>query len=182
MIEDIPPVAVAPPEPEAVRAPRPLVREEGIEPDLDLASASTNGEPAVRQAPSSDAHVEPEVEPTIAHPEAEAAVEPPTVEAGSSRSEAEIEDAGQPASTAVPPIAHAEAAPAVEPEADAPARREPVIDEAAPGVSEEVEGASTVVIDEQGEEGPGEEPPKPEPEADRAPKRRWSLFRRGGDR
>jgi chromosome partitioning protein len=182
MIEDIPPVAVAPPEPEAVRAPRPLVREEGIEPDLDLASASTNGEPAVRQAPSSDAHVEPEVEPTIAHPEAEAAVEPPTVEAGSSRSEAEIEDAGQPASTAVPPIAHAEAAPAVEPEADAPARREPVTDEAAPGVSEEVEGASTVVIDEQGEEGPGEEPPKPEPEADRAPKRRWSLFRRGGDR
>ena len=190
MIDDLPAVVIPPPEPEATRAPRPLVGpEDQVDADLDLAAASTPGGTAGAVGAEPDVDPGAEVEPARAQSEDEPAPDAASVEGASKRSHADVEGVGSSdereavAGPSVEPLpaVQSEAEPARSQEGETPERRR----EPGPEVPEGVEGKRVVVIDElQGEqhdEGKGEEPSKVEPEAERPVKRRWSLFRRGGE-
>ncbi len=190
VIEDLPTVVIPPPEPVPVRAPRPLVREEAdleetIEeadapPDLEVDSGGSSEAEAPAEA---EVDVAPKVEPnptpgTMPQEDAQ-----PLIETTETEEQAEVEDAGEP----VPdPSSTQQGRPVVESEtlgnADGSRRRS---DAASDGERAEEAGLDVgrVVVIEDASSADAEElaeTVQPEPEA--TPKKRWSLFRRGGDR
>ncbi len=189
VIDDLPSVTVPPPEPEPARAPRPLVREED---DLHETPARSRGIPAERPHVDPDANVETEVElkgevqasPSKVEPVPEPTAPEPTTGAPIPEPDVEMVEA-VPAPAAMPP-AEADTEPVVESETVSD-RTEPA-SPPPPRRMSRVEGSAgvdvgrVVVLDEDRADDDEPEPSGPEPEADEAPKKRWNLFRRGGER
>ena len=189
VIDDLPSVTVPRPEPEPARAPRPLVRNQD---DLEDTLEPSQRAPAEGPRADPDADVETEVELKGEVEAAVSKVEPALasdareVATHATPPEADVEVAEAGSISGLEPKGASDAEPVVESEivADrnerrpAPPRRPKSRAEGAAGV----DVGRVVVVDEDPESGDEPEPPVPEPEADEAPKKRWSLFRRGGDR
>jgi len=189
VIDDLPSVMVPPPEPQPARAPRPLVREEG---DLEETPSPSRPSPAEspRVDPDADVQTEvelkgeveasaPKVEPTAATAELEAGMSSappePDVEAGETGL---VSDASTPVAPDAEPIIESETE-------SGPSEARPPLSARPMSRAEGAAGADAgrvVVLDEGRDADAGPEPSRPEPEADEAPKKRWNLFRRGGDR
>jgi len=184
VIEDLPTVAVAPPQAEPARAPRPLVRPED---EVDLSPGGTQEPrtevPAVEPAPEVEGPAEPEPstseERALAVDDASKAagmMAEAQVEPGGSYSEGD--DARAAAANARAPI-EAESVTTSEPEAASPRART----ESGAEVSSTLEAPGVVMVDEREAAPPGPLGAEPEDEMESSPpKRRWGLFRRGGDR
>jgi hypothetical protein len=187
MIEELPSVSLPPPEPEPARAPRPLVREED---DLDERSEPPDGEasglvvgseprgPFVHEDATSD------VDSTASPNDDEGARSEPTLDGPLTLGELEVEPSNLELEAEARPAMSAPAAREPEPSVELEVVDEPgragVGREAAP----ETQGGSNRPVDtaatSDGAEADDEhgEAPEAEPET----KRRWSLFRRGGNR
>jgi hypothetical protein len=162
--------------------------EDDLEATVDPASREPQEEPATEAVPDLDEEVElpSEVEVPRSEVESHSAGGGPTLEDRSAPSRPEVE-----ASASVSPaqrlgIDAADARSGVEskvpslgeePRSTAPAARRSE-GEASP----RVEVGRVVVVEAEGDGRPDPEPAAPEPEPERAPRKRWSLFRRGGDR
>ena len=190
VIEEIPSVIVAPPpEPEPARAPRPLVQsEDDLEESVDLPTEGTGA------APSVGTQTEVEEDPGLmgafgpAEPELEGAngdamTEPPIaegdrepeVEPAVAGTTAEVEPAVAPEPEApIHPVAPVED---VEAEGAPPRTQEPRAEPSAP-----LEGEGPAPVHEGAEMREDDAEAEAEAEPEPAPKKRWSLFRRGGDR
>jgi chromosome partitioning protein len=180
IIEEMPTVILPPPEPQATRAPRPLVQEEE---DLEESPELAGAEPGAREPAAGEVVEEPDVDAssTVSADEVRTAEMKPRLEGPIMLGEPEVE-AGepreQPSTTSDVPT---KAEPVVESEPDqasieipVPAERD---GEAADGGERRLDATTTVVVDKQDDDH-AEEVSEPEPET----KRRWSLFRRGGNR
>jgi hypothetical protein len=185
VIEDLPSVVLPPPGPQVTRAPRPLV---GVGDDLDDTVRSAEREPLEPAAAGSTPAVEPELELSDRVGRVggldEAEVMPDETPVGEAQvgAEDEVEVAevgpvpvGEPEPEPESPVDAEVERRSMEPARAPEAEREPPT-EAAP----QVEGGRVVVI--QGDVEEVEEAGPAEPEPEEAPRRRWSLFRRGGDR
>jgi hypothetical protein len=211
VIDEMPSVIIAPPEPEPARAPRPLVREEAnVEqapepeapaepvPDVQPRPAPTGAqtradEPATRaDEPGAEA-------PQVGSPRGRASETVETEQAPSVLPPDEREDVPSSAARPAPapevettrhdpptgaPIEgeradEGEVTPdAIERPADRPPRRE-----AEPVPAPRLEVGHVIVIDEDEPAEPERPMPEPEEEEDTPqPRRRWGLFRRGGER
>ena len=181
VIDDLPTVNLPPPEPQPTRAPRPLVRhEDDVEDTAGVPEERTADEPAPMSNPDpeDDANLEAEVErpePTV---EVEPVNEPLAVKQPSAPPVAEVEtdverpdafDGGaEPAGPQPGPEFEGVSGPVERPTTDGPERQ----------AGPEVERGRVVVI----EDVPEVTEATSQPEGDEAPKKRWSLFRRGGGR
>jgi hypothetical protein len=190
MIDELPSVVLPPPEPEPGRAPRPLVSEEDdLEEMVEAATPGGESEQAAGTPGEVDTMANPEVagEGELESSPMEVGRLPsdaePGVDASISLAEPEVETLIQEAPN---PSEAAEPQAIVEPEprsrlGGAGARREPAPEPdhaGEPGVD-----VGRVVVMEGEADGlavPDSAPHEPEPEA--TPRKRWSLFRRGGDR
>ena len=164
IIEDRPTVNIPPPQPEPARAPRPLVRpEDDLEETVDLSAVRDDDAPGL--LPQLEVEVDAREQGHVGYGELE--VEPQTA----------VDSSTSPQGL-VPPEEDVEAPREAEvsalPDAEPPASRppvEPVPDRASP--------------DDEAPR-PSEPVSEPEPETEdashEAPKKRWGLFRRGGDR
>lgn len=189
VIDDLPTVVLPPPEPEPVRAPRPLVREDedvedtvaempvddstrtseesqrGPEAGIALESAL----PTARDGPEGVGSANEDSDPVQEGPETVQLEDHPGEEVLPRNG---VEPSGDDA--------------AVEGEAELAMgedrQERPTLDDSPSPSRPELDGADAVAPE------PGEEPAQAQPEADdvredgEAPRRRWSLFRRGGDR
>lgn len=192
VIDDLPSVVVPPPEPEPARAPRPLVRsEDDLEDNVEDTAGSSAHDDGSGVPTDTEREVQPEVE---LAPEAEPIAEvealhpepTPMVEGEASEVEGNVEST--PSQVSGPEV-RAPAEGAVEsPSSPPPAENLEVSvgsGDGAPASVEpaEPEGAVThePVSTEPAENG-DDEPESAEDGVERPPRRRWSLFRRGGDR
>jgi chromosome partitioning protein len=189
VIEDLPTMIAPAPEPEPARAPRPLVGPEDTLQETvggDEETRADIGEPVDGAEVEPDAHLSPGVRGP--EPEVEPATEGPTIAHGppSVVSEAEVETPTATAEVASSKDVTAEAEAVAELEGE----REPHAAEPRPSpepsaeagreTADQVEVGRVVVIEQEREVEVTSSPP--EPQNEEPPRRRWSLFRRGGDR
>jgi hypothetical protein len=189
VIEELPSVIVPPPEPEPARAPRPLVQsEDDLEESVDLLPEGAGDEAAA------EGDTEVEEDPVLtegfgpSEPEPEGADAPTIVESAVTEDDPAREVEPRPAESSAggePDAALAAEAP-VQPLAsveDAEAEDAPQAPEdpgAEPPARHEGEGPPAVHDSaEMREDGAAVEA---EAEPQSPPRKRWSLFRRGGDR
>jgi chromosome partitioning protein len=179
IVEDVPSVVVAPPEPQPARAPRPLVGVDDVEGTLAPGEEDAEAEKSALGTP------EPEVETPVAEPAAEPAAEPVEVTDAEVEVQPHLEDV--PEHPERPAVESQPAAPQAEPEADAPGPEpEPAWREIeAPEPNGEADMAPVVEEGSRHEEvaevaGNGDGSKEAEETASAGGKRRRRLFRRGG--
>jgi chromosome partitioning protein len=187
VIDDLPSVAVPAREPEPARAPRPLVREEPDLDEIDMPGPSDVAEPAPSRAEGED---EDEVELRVEVEPFEGPVEPPRRSARPKVSrkrtppEPEVESEPKPGGLETDLEAELEHEPTVESEVPSYglglAPPDAAQQESEARASGSVDVGGVVVVEEEREVDRASGRAEGEPED--APKRRWSLFRRGGDR
>jgi hypothetical protein len=185
VIEELPSVIVPPPEPQPVRAPRPLVREEA---EVDVSGDLADGDLAeeagdeVGREPDEDVDVSERVVDDAATVEGEPQVAPAGTEKPEDGAAGEVEDPKPAPSSETTSDDGPEPAvdATLQPDSTASPSRAASDGESAAEAQPRVEVGRVVVIDEaqNGSEDAG--PAEREPEGGR--RRRWSLFRRGGDR
>jgi chromosome partitioning protein len=185
VIEELPSVIVPPPEPQAARAPRPLVREEA---EVDVSEDLAGGDPAeetgddVGGEPDGDVDVSERVVDDAATVEGDPQVAQAGPGALQDAAADEVEDRKSAASSQTTSDDGPE--PAVDATLQPDSTASPLAGASdgqnAAEAQPRVEVGRVVVIDEaeNGSEDAG--PAEREPEGGR--RRRWSLFRRGGDR
>jgi chromosome partitioning protein len=181
VIDDLPRVVLPPREPEPGRAPRPLVSDDDdLEEMVEAPSEESAPERGDEPVPQVEATAEVKVNETPPsnpprRPETIDTAEEPQVEASG--------PAGEPAEEEARP---GEPEPVVESEVelDSSGSRPATEARAEPGGGSEpgLEGGGVVVTEEETQVHPSEASEAPQPETQDAPKKRWSLFRRGGDR
>lgn len=181
------------PEPEPARAPRPLVGpEDTLEDTLEDTVGEDEEAPSNIQEPLDEAEVEADSHLSAgvrgSQPEVEPATDGPSIslESSSLPSEAEVETPTATVEVAPSADVASEAGPVAELEVErepqaveARAAPEPSA-EAGRETADQVEVGRVVVIEQEREVEVTSSPP--EPETEDTPRRRWSLFRRGGDR
>jgi chromosome partitioning protein len=189
VIDDLPTVVLPAPEPEPARAPRPLVREED---ELEESTISAAEEPEPTDASRAESEGEEHIQLTDEVQGSEPSVQGMAPGVAASRNgreppaEPDVETAAAPRS-AEPEVA---AEPELEPviESEAPSERaepsSPTVEAelSRPEVSAGVEVGRVVVLDDEEQIDRGREAARPQAEPEDAPRKRWSLFRRRGDR
>jgi chromosome partitioning protein len=198
VIDELPTVILPAPEPEPVRAPRPLVREEDrVEDKVGTEDGEGNAEGAEGREESADddggvvlepernANLEPVVTLSEAGPEEGSPLQGQPLEPPMGIAEVDIETAPvlEQASEEAAEAAHREGA--VEDEINLGSTEGPADDGETPGGRLEPEGQVKGTVIEAPvaeEEDDGRDPHPERQQDDEPPKRRWSLFRRGGDR
>lgn len=193
VIDDLPSVVVPPPEPEPARAPRPLV---GPEDDLEEDDEVTVGSSDTGEGPVREPDTVPEVQPegeVAAEMGSRAEVETthpepvPIVESEASQPEPDVEPGPPPAPERE---VRAPAEGAVGAPSSAPREEDLEVSQGSNDgdtgsiepVEHEGKAADRPISTGRAENGDDEPEPAEAPEAERPPRRRWSLFRRGGDR
>ena len=194
VIDELPTVVVPPPEPEATRAPRPLRREEDDDPAPTQATEPTVEadllDAELPTAPAADTSTPPRAE-ANGHAEVEALADvdvgavPPEGHGGPDvRADIETPSAEPGASESRPAAPPAEAR--VEVELGELDHSTPVPDEPSSVTSAipapRHDPGHVITIDEDEARDAPPEMPQPEDETDPGPRRRFGLFRRGGDR
>jgi chromosome partitioning protein len=181
VIDDLPRVVLPPREPEPGRAPRPLVSDDD---DLEEMVEAPSEEPGLELGAESGPQVEatPEVEVN----DTPSTISPGRPETANTSEEAEVEVSAAAGEHGQDEAGPGEAEPVVESEAE-PGSVEPVSAAEAgvePGDGPEpgLEDTEVVVIEEETQAPSSEVSEAPDPDTRDAPRKRWSLFRRGGDR
>jgi chromosome partitioning protein len=189
VLDELPTVAVPPPEPEPARAPRPLVREESDleETEMDAPRPETDEPP-----PPAEVDLEDEVELKDSVVASEDGVEglapPATIEEANRAPSVEPDLDSIPLATNDEPRGAdlGEPGPVVETDAlrARPEPLQPVAGDRSPQARAggRVDVGEVVSVDEAQRDNGERRQPRPEAEADDVPKKRWSLFRRGGNR
>ncbi len=185
VIDDLPSVVLPAPEPEPARAPRPLVREQD---DLEASRTEPASEPETRSPSAPEANGEEEVQLTEdvrpSEPGVEGARGPAALRVNGRDPAAEPDVEGPPSDrpAASKPAAQREPEPAIESEV-APERVEASAEDvrSRPEVPAGVEVGRVVVLEDQEQTERESEELGPQAEPEEAPRKRWSLFRRGGD-
>jgi chromosome partitioning protein len=187
MIEDLAAVAVVPPPAEPTRAPRPLVRpEEEVEAEVTVEPDEALGVRA--RMPEAVAQVEAQTRPAGGEVEERAVA----VESVSSRTWPQLEDVVEPAAREEGEEELAEGVPDSRAGLEAEDRAAWPVDLPVPSqrpdhgaeVTGTLEQDHVITMEELEEASGGAPTPEAEeePEPEAPPKRRWGLFRRGGDR
>jgi chromosome partitioning protein len=182
-VEEVPSVVIQPPEPQAARAPRPLVRPDDLEEPAAEDLTATGGVPEGVETPQARPHVE---TPTPAPAVPEGPLETPAPE-----HEADMEGTGadEPLPGPEPEPTEAEAGLQPDPNADetAPGHEAAASEVSAPGPNGDADVAGSVEQasrhdDPAGTVGNGDrsQPEPEEPAASGSGKRRRRFFRRGG--
>jgi chromosome partitioning protein len=189
VIDDLPTVVVPAPEPEPARAPRPLVREED-EVESGPAATGLESEVDADEEPEPDEEGDVQFTDEVQAPEASLEGAGPEIAGRANGSEpvpeADVEAPAAPRAAEPDPVPQREREPVIEFEAPRE-RAEPSppgveTERSRPEVSPAVEVGRIVLLHDDEEGTRDRETANPEAEPEEAPRKRWSLFRRGGDR